>query len=210
MNDKQTLDSLKKGQVAYEQVVNKEIHYVYLHKKTNLYHELIFTPKKENFLHLCGIDYYNSKTGQKYSAKQFYDLLKKDRIDIKGINKKNTANQKLQVIQELKDLTTCHNLRIVDEKTVYLNLVFDKAIRSRKNIFGLALERAHSGSFVPKSLLNLKSNPKGPTFKPGHPVHCIYIVDKISKDMQVLCRTVEFIEYEKKKTYPYKTVPQRT
>lgn len=210
MNDKQTLDSLKKGQEAYEQVVNKEIHYVYLHSKTKLYHELIFTPKKENFLHLCGIDYRDVKTGRGYSPKQFYDLLKKDRINMNGVTKKNTANQKLQVIHELKDLTACQNLRIVDEKTFFLNLVFDKAIRTRRNVFGLALERSYAGSFVPKSLLNLKSNPGGPTLKPGHLVHCIYIVDKKEKNMQVLCRTAEFVEYEKTKTYPYKTVPQRT
>ncbi|MGM1361117.1 PBECR4 domain-containing protein [Bacillus cereus group sp. BceL297] len=207
MNDKQTLDALKKGQAAYEQVINQELHYVFLNKKTNLHHELIFAPKKHHFRHLCGINYYD-RNGKKQTANQFYDELKRDRIYMKGLKKENTANQKLQIIHELRELTTCRNLSIINERTIHLKLEFDKAIRTRRNVFGIALHDGGYDFFVPKSLLNLRNNPGGPTLKPGHPVQCIYSVDKKTKDIQILCKTAEFVEYEKTKKYAYKSAPQ--
>lgn len=205
MNDKKTLESLQNGQAAYEKVVNKELHYVYF--KNNKYHELVFKPRKQNFLHLCGIEYYDPKKGNKYSPAQFYDFLKRNKISTKGIVKKESAVQKLQIIDQLNDLITC-NLRIIDELSTYLNLVFYRAIRSRRRVFALALAKGNnSGVYVPSSLLNLKGNPKGDTIKSGHPVHCIYSVDSKSKNIHILCKTAEFIEYEKTNKYPYKTVP---
>lgn len=209
MNDTKTLSSLKNGQAAYESVVNKEIHYVYLNEKSNTYHELVFKAHKHNFLHLCGVDYYDPKTSKKYSAKQFYDFLKKDRIAIEGIRKKGYSDQKLQIIGQLKDLTSCASLRIIDKRTVYLNLVFDRAIRSRRKVFGLALENdRRSGCFFPLSLINLQSNPKGDTFDKGHPVQCIYTVESKARVITHLCRTPGFKEYEEINTYPYKGVLQ--
>lgn len=203
MNDNKTLISLHKGQAAYEKVINKQLYYVYF--KNNRYYELIVKPKKENFLHLCGIQYFDPKNGERYSAKQFYDFLKKNKISIKGIIKNEAADQKLQIIDQLIDLTTC-NLRIIDEKHTYLNLLFFKAIRSRRKVFALALENKNfSDEYVPSSLLNLKSNPKGDTINSGYPVHCIYSMDSKTKHIHFFCRTAEFISYEKTNTYPYKT-----
>lgn len=209
MNDTKTLSSLKSGQAAYETVVDKEIHYVYLNEKSNTYHELVFKAHKHNFLHLCGVDYYDPKTRRKYSAKQFYEFLKTNRISIEGIKKKGYSDQKLQIISQLKDLTRCETLRIIDKETVYLNLVFDRAIRSRRKVFGLALENdRHSGCFFPLSLINLKSNPKGDTLDKGHPVQCIYTVESKARVVKHLCRTLAFKEYEEKNTYHYKGVLQ--
>lgn len=206
MNDKKTLDALQDGLTAYEKIVDKELHYVYF--KNNQYHELIFKPHKRNFLHLCGIDYYDPRTGKKLSANRFYDTLKDMKISPKGIVKKGYADQKLQIIDQLKDLTTC-NLRIIDQKTVYLKLVFHKAIRSRKQVFALALEtESNSHHYIPSSLLNLKTADKGKSIKAGHPVHCIYSVESKTKNIQHLCKTPDFIEYEKTNTYFYKSVLQ--
>lgn len=202
MNDKKTLDALQDGLAAYETIVNKELHYVYY--KNMQYHELVFKPHRRNFIHLCGIDYYDPNTGRKLSAKNFYDTLKSKKVSIKGIVKKGYADQKLEIIDQLKDLTTC-SLRIIDEKSTYLNLVFYRAIRSRKQVFALALEsEVSSGHYVPCSLLNLKNTSKGNSIKSGHAVHCIYSVDSRTNNIQHLCKKTEFIEYEKTNTYLYK------
>jgi hypothetical protein len=208
MNAKKTIESLKKGQTAYEKVVNQELHYVYLNEKTNTYDELVFKPHKHNFLHLCGINYYDS--GKEVNANQFYDFLKQDRINNDGIQKKVYADQKLLIIAKLEDLLDCNELRIIDERAVYLKLVFEKAIRSRRQVFGLCLENDRSGAYFPLSLLNLKSNPKAAPLKKGHPVHCIYSVDSTTRTIRIICNNTDFEEYEKKHTYTYKGVPQRT
>ena len=206
MNDQNTLSALQKGQAAYEKIVNKELHYVYL--KNNKYQELVIHPKKHNFLHLCGINYFDPKTGKKYNANQFYDFLKKNKINLQGIVKKSSAEQKLQIIDQLNDLTKC-NLRIIDDKTTYFNLVFYRGIRSSKRIFALALENeSRSDHWVPSSLLNLKNGSKGTTIKKGNPVHCIYSVESKLKIIQPLCKTEEFIEYETKNEYIYRAEPQ--
>lgn len=201
MNDKKILISLKNGQKAYEKIVGQKIHYVYF--KDNKYQEIIFIPKKQNFMHLCGIHYHDPKSGDKVSATKFYDLLRENKINIKGIVKKQPAEQKLQVIHQLNDLTTC-NLRIIDKQTIYLKLVFERAIRSRRQVFALTLtSKSDTDHYVPCSLLNLKTGQKGKHIDKGHAVHCIYSVDVHTKDIQILCRTDEFNRYDEANAYPY-------
>lgn len=201
MDEKKTMESLLDGFNAYEKFVNKEMHYVYL--KNGSYHEIVFKAKKENFMHLCGVKYKDPKTKRILSANHFYNALKGSKISSKGIQKKpdGTTNQKLQVIKNLNDLTTC-TVRVIDESTSYLNLSFDGALRSRRQVFCVALESIGKKTFIPSSLLNLKSS-KGQTIKAGYPVHCIYSVDISTKNMHIVCKTPEFVQYEALKTYPY-------
>lgn len=205
MNNKEMMEAINKGFHGYEKVVDQEIHYVYLNK-SNRYQELIFKPHARNFMHLCGVFYYSSK-GKKLRSDEFYDGLKGGLLSPGGLRKKDsTTNLKLAVISELHKLTCCSNLRIIDTKTVYLYNVFTHAIRTRKKIFTLGLEHeGRSGHFVPKSLLNMK---KGISISSGHPVHCIYSVDLNTKTMHTICKHPDFEEYEKKRPYTYKVVPQ--
>lgn len=205
MDTKKTLETLTDGLAGYELIVDKEVHYVYL--KKNRYHELVLKPHKRNFLHLTGIKYIDVKTGRKVSASKFYDVLKNKKVDPKGIKKTTYTDQKLQVISHLKELVGC-NLRIIDEQSTYLNLSFSHAIRTRRKVFCLTLENFNGDYFVPVSLLNIKNGPKGNTIKSGHPVDCIYIVDKKEKNIQILCRTKQFIDYEEKHGYTYKSNPE--
>ncbi|WP_411335137.1 PBECR4 domain-containing protein (plasmid) [Metabacillus indicus] len=202
MDEKKTMESIKDGFNAYEKIVDKEIHYVYF--KENKYQEIVFKPKKANFMHLCGISYKGMRPAQ------FYNALKTNKVSPKNIIKKSdgSTDQKLQIIKYLNELTTC-NIRIIDERSSYLNFSFDKGIRSRKLIFCLAIERINSDTFAPTSLLNLKSN-KGKTVKNGFPVHCIYSVDSSSKDIQIMCKSSEFMQYETNNTYFYKNELERT
>ncbi|MEK5038463.1 PBECR4 domain-containing protein [Sporosarcina sp. FSL K6-3457] len=190
MNDKRTIERLLQGLVAFEKVVDTEIHYVYF--KEGSYYELIFKPQKSNFMHLCGVEYKNPKSKQPMRPSQFYSALKARKISPEGILKTTFTDQKLQVISCLDDLTKC-TVRIIDDRTVYLNLSFDKGIRSKKQIFCLALVRRHNDLYAPNSLLNLKSS-KGNTIKNGYPVHCIYKVDPHSLGKIILCQTDEFDE----------------
>ncbi|MGL4522547.1 MAG: PBECR4 domain-containing protein [Bacilli bacterium] len=196
MDNKKTLESILDGFHAYEKIVDKEIHYVYL--KDKQYYELVLSAKKSNFMHLCGISY------EHMNPKQFYMALKTKKISQLKITKKNdgSTNQKLQIIKQLEYLITC-KIRIIDKKSSYLKLTFDKAIRSNKMIFCLGLQEKHMRAFVPTSLLNLKSV-KGKSIKAGYPVHCIYFVDKYSKEIKIIDRTIEFKEYEKTETYMYR------
>jgi phage-Barnase-EndoU-ColicinE5/D-RelE like nuclease4 len=204
MDAKKIIQVLRKGQSAYEKVVGQEIHYVYRHTKTNDYKELIFKPKKQNFLHLCGLKYCDSN-GKEVNAKQFYNFLKQRKIKISGIKKAGYTDQKLQVIGELENLLDCSTLRIVDETTSYCNVDFEKSIRSSREIFALGLGLYSNGSdYYPKTLFNLKSN--RPKLK-SHPVQCIYTVHK--NNVNVICRTTEFEEYEKKHTYHYCVAHQK-
>lgn len=188
MNDKRTIEKLQQGLTAFESVVNKEIHYVYF--KEGLYHELVFKAKKANFMHLCGIEYQNPITKQMMRPSQFYAALKSNKVSSNGILKKSFTDQKLQIISCLEDLTKC-TVSIIDERTVYLNLSFEKAIRSRKQIFCLSLIRISDEIYVPNSLLNLRSA-KGKSIHKGYPVSCIYSVDERTKNKTILCEVDEF------------------
>jgi hypothetical protein len=203
MDGKKVIELITKGFEAYEKVVGKEIHYVFL--KQGRYHEIIFKASKKNFMHLCGVKYQDPKTKRFFKANEFYKAFKNKKLSPAGIIKKpdGTTEQKLQIIQYLKDLTTC-NVRVIDEKTTFLNLSFDKGIRSKRMIFCLALEQI-ADTFTPTSLLNLKSA-KGQVLKSGHAIHCIYSVDKTTRNVQILCKTSEFEQYES--SYPYKTEPE--
>ncbi|CAM3284871.1 hypothetical protein FITA111629_14620 [Filibacter tadaridae] len=87
---------------------------------------------------------------------------------------------------------------IIDERTVYLNLSFEKAIRSRKQIFCLSLIMTHNQFYVPNSLLNLRFD-KGINIHKGYPFCCIYSIDART----ILCEVEEFdtsIYFEKMNT----------
>lgn len=205
MDDKRTLLLLQRGLAAYEKIKNKELHYVYL--KDGKYHELVFTPKKEHFLHLCGLDYINPKTKKPLSAKDFYGLVKKGRVSLHNIAKGNHADQKLQIIDQLDALLSC-NVRVLDTKTTSLKLTFYRGLRTGKAIFCLALVEANeyrpTGKYVPLSLLDIRRNHfSGPDIPKGHPVHCVYLVEEKSRVVEVLCMKEDFVAYESKKSYPY-------
>lgn len=121
---------------------------------------------------------------------QFYAALKSNKVSPEGILKKSFTDQKLQIINCLEDLTKC-TVSIIDERTVYLNLSFEKAIRSRRQIFCLSLIRAQDEFYVPNSLLNLRSD-KGKNIHKGYPVCCIYSIDGPTMNRTILCEVEEF------------------
>lgn len=188
MNGKRTIEKLQQGLTAFESVVNKEIHYVYC--KEGLYEELVFKPQKANFMHLCGVEYQNPITKKMMKPSQFYAALKSNKVSPEGILKKSFTDQKLQIINCLEELTRC-TVSIIDKRTVYLNLSFEKAIRSRKQIFCLSLIRARDEIYVPHSLLNLRSD-KGKNIHEGYPVCCIYSIDGRTMNRTILCIVDEF------------------
>lgn len=204
MDNRERLDLIKAGFLEYENVVDREIHYVFFDKDTRTYDELVFKPLKRDFMHLCGVTYKN------WTEKQFYSAL---RSAVRGKNtflphelkvkSDGTTDQKLHVIKQLKCLLSCDDLSIISKPTTYANLRFLKGIRTRKMIFCLGLKNRTLSVFAPLSLLNLRSDNKGKTLDKGWPVQCIYSVDHKRQTKEILCQTTDFIIYEQTHTYPY-------
>lgn len=174
MEDRKIMVALQKGFEAFELLVNKEIHYLYL-TGTEV-KELIVRAKKEHFLHLCGLKYKDPKTKKTVTARHFYELLKDNKINSKHlvVRKDGTTEQKLQVIGELKSLLTA-DVRVIDGQVTFYNFSFEKGLRSKRQIFALAMieERRDSEIYVPQSLLHLKSD-KSHALKTSYEVCCIF------------------------------------
>lgn len=182
------LVKLRAGLNEYEKVVNQQIVYVYY--RNGSYKELEFQPTKSNFMHLCGIDYQDVKSSRKMSPIQFYEALKKNKISANGITRKPFTDQKLQILSCLTDLTRC-SISILDGQVTFLNLSFDKAIRSKKQLFCLALIRKQDNTYVPNSLLNLRTD-KTQSIGKGFPVHQIYKINKETNEKEVICQTDDY------------------
>lgn len=119
-----------------------------------------------NFMHLCGIDY-------KRGAKQFFEDCLDDCIHVDLIHVKcdGTTIQKLKVLRSISELVG-NNLRVTNSGDG-LKISFDYAIRTRKQIFALALVNKRT-RVMPISLLNLKSRNFFPS---GDLVESIYSVN---------------------------------
>ena len=193
------IDYILRGFSSYEQIVNKEIHYIY--KKNDKYHEIILKAKKNGFMHLCGLNYRDPKTNKVVQPSHFYSLVKSKKISPSHLveKKDGTTILKLKVIENLKDLLTA-NIGIIDNQVTFSNLNFDKAIRSRKQIFALTLteEKKGTGIYVPVSLLNLKTD-KSNSVKTIYEVHCIFSKSRNEEDFYYY-ESEEYKEYKQNKT----------
>lgn len=198
MEKNNILKRMKAGQVAYESLVGKEIHYIYL--KNKKYHELIVTPKPENFLHLCGIKYI-CKDAE--IARTFYRKLKRNEITINDFEEKENVGNKMGVINQLETLLTCNRTRVIDKRITYELLDFNRALRSNNIVFAVTLQKNGIG-YVPESLLDLRQGNKINIDK-GYFVHCIYSVDRLNDTYNLIDYTKEFREgkynYEKDNSY---------
>lgn len=182
MEERKIMAALQKGFEAFERIVNKEIHYLYL-KGTEV-REVVVKAKKEHFMHLCGMKYKEPKTKKPVTAKHFYELIKDDKINPKYLIVKadGTTGQKLQVIGELKSLLTA-DVRVLDGYVTFYNFSFEKGLRSKRQIFALAMieEKRDSEIYVPQSLLHLKSD-KSHALKTSYEVCCIFEKQRDKED----------------------------
>lgn len=183
MEERKIMAALQKGFEAFERIVNKEIHYLYL-KGTEV-REVVVKAKKEHFMHLCGMKYKEPKTKKPVTAKHFYELIKDDKINPKYLIVKvdGTTGQKLQVIGELKSLLTA-DVRVLDGYVTFYNFSFEKGLRSKRQIFALAMieEKRDSEIYVPQSLLHLKSD-KSHALKTSYEVCCIFEKQRDKEDI---------------------------
>lgn len=165
---------IKEGFEAYSEFVNKEIHYVY--KVDGNYKEIVLKAKKEDFMHLCGVQYVDPTIRKRVTPNHFYNLVKNNRISSEYLTEKNdgTTVLKLRVIDCLKEVLTS-NIRIVDKQVSFANFSASKSIRSRRQIFALALNKigGNSDNYYPISLLDLKTT-KADFLKSSYEVECIY------------------------------------
>lgn len=158
---KLSINDLKKFEYNLEHIRNAAIFF----KDHFLSKEMIYFTEKEttsvifkrsNFMHLCGIHYESGAT-------EFFNLALLKQIDLSKVFIKNdgTTFQKLSVLSSIDFLI---NPEItLSSGAIYLNLSFDKALRTKTKVFALTLINDEH-LFIPQSLLNLRAMnnfPKG-------------------------------------------------
>lgn len=174
MERKKLLANIRKGFDAYCKVVNKELQYIY--EKDDVMHEFVIKIRKNNFMHLCGIEYINPDTKLPVSGKHFYDLVRKNKInpDYLKVKKDGTTIQKLKVIGELDTILTS-KVKVLDGNYTFFKMAFERGLRTKKQIFALAVIVESNGCtvYVPLSLLDLKTD-KAHALTKSYEIHCIY------------------------------------
>ncbi|WP_025023953.1 PBECR4 domain-containing protein [Companilactobacillus nodensis] len=126
--------------------VNKRITYVTESMR------IVLICKKSNFMHLCGIDYFD------HNNKRFYSDCKKKhlffRIDNLMIKKDGNTFRKLKILGLLDALLIKDKIRINGQTISYYSN-YDYIVRSRKSLTGLGCNYG-KGYYYPSSILNLK------------------------------------------------------
>lgn len=140
--------------------INKEV--VYSTDEENI--SIIF--KRSNFMHLCGIKYDDG-------AREFFYAAINNRLDINKIKVKSdgTTFLKLSLLKSINFLLSSE-ITLTDN-AIYLNIAFDKALKTKKQVFALTLIN-NNHSFIPQSLLNLKNIndfPNGKVIKSIKSIH---------------------------------------
>lgn len=140
-------ETLVKACAIYDRkFLNKRVTYITKSKTVSL------VCKRNNFMHLCGIDYYNE------NPSRFYYDCKRDKLNFKEhhVRIKNDGNtpRKLQVIGCLGDLLIKGKVRLVDNTITYFSN-YNYVLRSHSAIIGLGCSWGKN-SYYPKSVLNLK------------------------------------------------------
>jgi hypothetical protein len=168
------IERVKVGIGVYEQIINREIHYVY--KKDNEYCELITRPEADDFMHLTGVLYEGSLPKTYISATYFYKLFKNTRSNRLNLNKiiekeDGCTPLKLAIIDQLTTLLTCKT-KIIDEEINYINFVADSGIRDTNKQFCLGLFK-DTEFYTPKSLLKMSTFKRG-DIQEGDKVQCVF------------------------------------
>ncbi|HDL4709156.1 TPA: hypothetical protein RSW02_002662, partial [Mannheimia haemolytica] len=104
--------------------------------------------KRSNFMHLCGIKYTDG-------ASEFFNAAISNNLDLAKMNVKSdgTTFLKLSLLNSVSFLLTPE--MCLTEGGIYLNIRFDKSLKTKKQIFALTLINQNH-VFIPNSLLNLK------------------------------------------------------
>ena len=152
------INDIKNAATFFEQhFVGKEMHYITRNRCIAL------NFKRSNFMHLCGLRY-------EKGANQFFKDILHNKLDISKL----TTKQDGTTILKLSALTSVEHLvkpkiRLTDCAN-YLNLSFDSALRTNKQIIALTLKNEKENTYYPNSFLNLKSIKD---FPDGEEIICI-------------------------------------
>lgn len=185
MITKQEFNTIIEAFTFYDQYLNShEYTYTYHNKNTNTHESFNILFRKDNFMHLCGIEYHHidalGRKKQKIPAKKLYSDLKKKRVSLEQLfaKKDGSTQQKLLVLPAMQ-LLIQEGVRVTESGT-FFHVKFDKAIRTGKNIIGLTC--ISSGSkYVPQSIINLTygSKSQSKSFSSSHKV-----VKLVSRNIQ--------------------------
>lgn len=140
-------DNLIKACSIYnDKFLNKKVIYKTKHRT------LVLICRKSNFMHLCGLDYYNGNNGR------FYSDCKRGTLNFKEyfVKIKNDGNtsRKLQIIGCIGDLLIQDKVKLLGN-TVSILSNYDYILRTPAAIIGLGCSW-DGKNYFPKSILNLK------------------------------------------------------
>lgn len=140
---KKYLNDIEEAAIFFEKhFVNKKV--IYSTQTESI--SVIF--KRSNFMHLCGVKYTDG-------ANEFFNAAISHNLALNKIKikKDGTTFLKLALLKSVNFLLST-DITLTDG-ALYLNVAFDKALKTPKQIFALTLINHHH-SFIPQSLLSLK------------------------------------------------------
>lgn len=199
---KQIINKITHSFHSYQNLENKTYIYVFFNNKSKKYEEVQVFYGKENFMHLTGINYRNSKS-KKMNSTDFYSLLEsKTPLVESNLVVKNETQLKMEVISHISELDKCGPLKVINEQLHMLKSNSNGALRSKKMIFALGFEQIGLKK-IPKTLLNLRTVGK---IQPGYSVLCIYTPSEPgkSKPYRIICKSSGFDDLFKNSPYPFK------
>lgn len=124
--------------------------YTFFYEDSDELKKFTLNINNSDFAHLCGIEY---KNGNKKLGKDLIDnRINWDKVFIKS---DGTTALKLSVIASIHLLFTTQSR--IESGGRNLDLVYDKLLRTNKQILGLGCKQLNEEKLVPLSLLNLKT-----------------------------------------------------
>lgn len=174
INEVKIKEDMNRAKQAYIFLKKHVFNYTYsfFYKDRNNLKKFTLNISNNDFAHLCGIKYDN---GNKNFGK---DLLG-NRLDWNKVYIKSdgTTSLKLAVISSIHLLFTVQSR--IESGGKNLNLVYDKLIRTNKEILGLGCKQLSVEKIVPLSLLNLKTLNRNEKSVQRYKILCV-----IKKDRQ--------------------------
>lgn len=196
-------------------LLNKNIKYVYRNPdQGGRSKSIILRCNEYNFMHLCGVDSYvifeptekmlsapksilSTNNSSKNAKTFFLDALSNRLNPNKIIIKNKFYKEKMSSLSALSDILN-NTTQLCDKKGVYLNLKFERSIRTSKSILALGLIEKknyieskegylkHVNVHIPITNIFLKYNVNDPCFKSNTTILHIILLNDIYQEKEYL------------------------
>ncbi|EHQ8839725.1 PBECR4 domain-containing protein [Enterococcus faecalis] len=163
--------------------------YTFFYEDSDELKKFTLNINNNDFAHLCGIEY---KNGNKNFGKDLVDnRINWDKIFIKS---DGTTSLKLAVIASIHLLFTTQSR--IESGGRNLDLVYDKLLRTNKQILGLGCKQLSEEKLIPLSLLNLKTLNRNEKKALRYEIVCVIRKNKQTSSIELMDK-VDFFDIEK-------------